>query len=111
YLNSAYFGHGAYGIWAASERYFGVVPGRLTLPQASLLAGLVQAPSAYDPVVHPDLARQRQVAVLRALVRGGFVTGAEAASAVAEPLPLRSASPLPPLHGLDLAPGPAFLWW
>ena len=111
YLNSAYFGRGAYGIWAASERYFGVAPGRLTLPQATLLAGLIQAPSAYDPVVHPDLARQRQVAVLRSLVRGGFVTGTEAAAAVVEPLPLRDARPLPPLQAVGFAPGPAFVWW
>jgi len=111
YLNSAYFGHGAYGIWAASERYFGVAPRRLTLPQATLLAGLIQAPSAYDPLVHPDLARQRQVTVLRSLVRGGFLTPTEAAGALAKPLPLRNAAPLSPLRGLDLAPGPAFLWW
>jgi penicillin-binding protein 1A len=111
YLNSAYFGQGAYGIWSASERYFGVAPNRLRLPQASLLAGLIQAPSAYDPARHPELARQRQVAVLRSLVRGGFVTGHEAAAAIATSLPLRNAAPLPPLRGLDFAPGPAFLWW
>ena len=111
YLNSAYFGHGAYGIWAASKLYFGVTPARLTLPQATLLAGLIQAPSAYDPLVHPGRARQRQVAVFRALAREGFLTGAEAAAALAKPLPIRNASPLPALPGLDLAPGPAFLWW
>src|SRR5580765_4303951 len=49
YLNSAYFGDGATGVRSASERYFGVAPGRLTTAQATLLAGLVQAPSAYDP--------------------------------------------------------------
>ncbi len=111
YLNSAYFGHGAYGIWAASERYFGIRPSRLALAQATLLAGLIQAPSADDPLVHPDAARERQVAVLRSLVRDGVVTGDEAAAALAQPLPLRDARPLPPLRGVNFAPGPAFIWW
>jgi membrane peptidoglycan carboxypeptidase len=111
YLNSAYFGHGAYGVGAASRRYFGISPLRLELPQASLLAGLIQAPSAYDPIAHPDLARERQVAVLRSLVRSGAVTSGEAAAALARPLPLRRARPLPPVRGVDLVPGPAFVWW
>jgi membrane peptidoglycan carboxypeptidase len=111
YLNSAYFGHGAYGIQAASERYFGVEPGRLALPQAALLAGLIQAPSADDPTVHPAAARERQVEVLRSLVRDGVVTGREAAAALARPLPLRGARPLPPLGGVSFAAPPAFVWW
>ena len=68
YLNSVYFGEGAYGVWRASERYFGVSPRSLDLAQASLLAGLIQAPSAYDPFRDPALARARQVEVLRAMV-------------------------------------------
>jgi hypothetical protein len=111
YLDSAYFGEGAYGIRAASERYFGVPPWRLGPAQASLLAGLVQAPSAYDPIRHPALARARQVDVLRSLVRGGFLTEREAEAALARPLPLRGAGPLPPVAGVSLAPGPAFVWW
>ena len=57
YLDSVYFGEGAYGIWAASERYFGVQPHALTMAEASLLAGLIQAPSAYDPFPFPETAR------------------------------------------------------
>jgi membrane peptidoglycan carboxypeptidase len=111
YLNSAYFGAGAYGVWAASERYFGLTPHRLDTAQATLLAGLIQAPSAYDPLTHPAAARARQVEVLRALVRTGRLSSGQAASALARPLPLRNGRALPPVHGVDLAAGPAFVWW
>ena len=90
YLNSAYFGEGAYGATAASERYFGIPPRALDAAQASMLAGLIQAPSAYDPMRHPELARSRQVDVLRSLVRTGFLTDQEAVAALARPLRLRS---------------------
>ena len=82
YLNSVYFGEGAYGVWRASRRYFGVSPRSLDLAQASMLAGLIQAPSAYDPLRDPALARARQVEVLRAMVGDGFVTAEEAATAL-----------------------------
>ena len=111
YLNSAYFGEGATGIRAASERYFGVPQARLTTAQASMLAGLVQAPSAYDPYRHPTLARERQIAVMRSLVRSGDLTETEASRALARPLRLRDGRTLAPVRGIDLAPGPAFAWW
>jgi len=111
YLDSVYFGRGATGAYAASEGFFGVPPRRLDLTQASLLAGLIQAPSLYDPARHPQAARLRQLAVLRSLVRDGLVTQEEAADAVEAPLPIRGARPLPAAHGVDLAPGPAFVWW
>jgi Transglycosylase len=110
YLNSVYLGSGATGVDAASRRYFGIRPAQLDLSQASLLAGLIQAPSAYDPLLHPAAARQRQVEVLRALVRTGYVAPEEAADVAAKPLPLRGGSPLPPVTGVDFAPGPAFVW-
>jgi penicillin-binding protein 1A len=111
YLNSAYFGQGATGIDAASRRYFGVAPARLTTAQSSLLAGLVQAPSAYDPFTNPAAARARQVAVLRSLVRDGELTESEAAQALARPLRLAGGRVLPPVRGVELSPGPAFVWW
>jgi hypothetical protein len=111
YLDSAYFGERAYGAWAASEGYFGIRPSRLDIAQATLLAGLIQAPSAYDPFAHPAAARARQVEVLRSLVRTGFLTAEEAAAALARPLRLQRGRALPPVRGLDLAPGPAFVWW
>jgi hypothetical protein len=82
---------------------------RLSLPEASLLAGLIQAPSTYDPFRHPALARARQVEVLRSLVRNGF-SSAAAARALDRPLRLRSGPTLPPVRGADLSSGPAFAW-
>src|SRR5215471_15138455 len=73
YLDTAYLGEGTYGVEAASEHYFGESPKRLDTAQATLLAGLIQAPSAYDPVRFPQRARARQVDVLRSLVRDGYV--------------------------------------
>jgi penicillin-binding protein 1A len=78
YLDDGYYGHGFYGLTAASEGYFGVRPANLSWAQASLLAGLFQAPSAYDPLVHPDAARARQVHVLDRLVAVGKLTRPQA---------------------------------
>lgn len=111
YLNSSYFGAGGYGAWLASRRYFGVTPAQLTTAQASLLAGLLQSPSGYDPFVHPQLARARQIDVLRSLVRNGFLTDRQAAATLAHPLRLEGGKTLPPIRGVDFAPGPAFVWW
>ena len=111
YLNSVYFGEGAYGVWRASSRYFAVSPRNLDLAQASMLAGLIQAPSAYDPVRDPALARARQVEVLRAMVSNGFVTEQEASAALDRSLRLRGGAKLAAVRGVDFAPGPAFVWW
>jgi membrane peptidoglycan carboxypeptidase len=111
YLNSTYFGSGAYGVWAASEHFFGVPPRALDTAQATLLAGLIQAPSTYDPLVHPGLARARQTDVLRSLVRSGFLTSKKAVSALDRPLPLRIGPPLPAVQGIQFSLGPAFVWW
>jgi membrane peptidoglycan carboxypeptidase len=108
YLDTAYFGDGAYGVSAAARHYFGVPASRLSLAQASLLAGLVQAPSAYDPVTHPLAARWRQVDVLRSLVRDGYATPKEANGVLARPLPLRGGRALPALRGVSVASLPAF---
>ena len=64
-LNSVYFGDGATGIGRAAMRYFRVPASRLTLSEASLLAGLIQAPTSDDPCRFPQLARLRQADVLR----------------------------------------------
>lgn len=64
YLNTVYFGNGAYGVQTAARRYFGIDVGDLTLPQAALLAGLLKAPGTYDPYRHPDAARARRNLVL-----------------------------------------------
>ena len=89
YLNSVYFGHGYWGDVAAARGYFGASPRRLSWGQASLLAGLPQAPSAYDPERHPKLARDRQLHVLDQLVDNGDLTQAQAGAAAREPWRLR----------------------
>jgi len=86
YLDAAYFGDGAYGVTDAARHYFGVPAGQLSWAQASLLAGLVQAPSEYDPHGHFSLARARQAHVLARLVATHQLTAAEAAVAWNAPL-------------------------
>ncbi|HET9109724.1 MAG TPA: biosynthetic peptidoglycan transglycosylase [Ktedonobacterales bacterium] len=84
YLNAIYYGDQAYGIEQASQTYFHTSADQLTWGEASLLAGLPQAPSAYDPLKHYDLARLRQQHVLSRLVATGVLTPAQAAAAYAE---------------------------
>jgi len=94
YLNIASFGHGAYGIYAASQVYFGKTPGQLTLAEAALLAGLVQAPSAYDPAdpAHPAKRaaafERRNSYVLRQMVALRYITAEQAGAARAEQPPI-----------------------
>jgi membrane peptidoglycan carboxypeptidase len=91
YADTVYFGHGFYGLYDASCGYFAVPPQQLTLGQASLLAGLVQAPSAYDPLRHPALARARQRYVLGRLAATGRISATRARAAAREPLRLSHA--------------------
>lgn len=89
YLNHIYLGHGAYGIEAASQQYFGKPASEITLPEAALLAGLPKAPSRYSPVFHPDRARQRQMYVLERMAEDGYITEEEKTAALAEPIQLK----------------------
>ena len=89
YLSEVYYGHGFYGLPAAARGLFGVAPSDLSWAQASLLAGLVQAPTAYDPYRHLDLAKQRQRHVLDRLIATHTLTPAQAAAAYGAPLNLR----------------------
>ena len=95
YLDAAYYGQGAYGLVAAAHTYFGRTPSDLSWAQAAMLAGLVQAPSAYDPVVHPRLARERQLEVEHELVVTGALSPGLAARVRAEPLGLLRAKTTP----------------
>jgi membrane peptidoglycan carboxypeptidase len=90
YLNDVYFGHGATGIEAASRVYFGISASQLDLAQASLLAGLPNAPSLLDPLQHPDAARARQHQVLDAMVRTRAISAAQADLAYQEKLQFAS---------------------
>jgi membrane peptidoglycan carboxypeptidase len=88
YLADVYFGHGFYGLPAAAHGYFGVSPARVSWAQASMLAGLVQAPSAYDPIDHLSTGRLRQRHVLNRLVATKVLSRAQADAAFAVPLGL-----------------------
>jgi penicillin-binding protein 1A len=74
YLNTVFFGENSYGIAAAAETYFGKNVADLTYVEAIFLAGLVQAPSTYDPIIHPEQSRNRFTQVMRRLLDEGFVT-------------------------------------
>ena len=79
YLNTVYFGEGAYGVEAAAQTYFRRHARKLDLGQAATLAGLISGPELYDPVDNPTLAVQRRDYVLNRMVELGFATEAEAA--------------------------------
>ena len=79
YLNRVYFGHGAYGIGAAARTYFSKDAKDLSAAEAAFLAGLIQAPTAYDPEVHFDYAQARQLYVLHGMASiGALSTSGEA---------------------------------
>ncbi|WDN90178.1 penicillin-binding protein 1A [Desulfosarcina sp. BuS5] len=82
YLNQIYLGHGAYGVEAASENYFGKSVKELNLAESALLAGLPQAPSRYSPFKFPKRAKQRQIYVLNRMVAEGYITNIQATEAI-----------------------------
>ena len=89
YLNIAYFGHGAYGISAAAQAYFGKQASQLTLAEAALLAGMVQSPDANDPIGGDDgPALDRRSYVLDAMAKMGAITADQASAAKAAPIGL-----------------------
>ncbi|MFL6845280.1 MAG: transglycosylase domain-containing protein [Allosphingosinicella sp.] len=81
YLNRVYFGGGAYGIDAASRKFFGHSARTLSLSEAAIIAGLVKAPSNYAPSADPEAARRRAATVIRLMQENGDITPAMAASA------------------------------
>jgi membrane peptidoglycan carboxypeptidase len=93
YAAIAYFGHRFYGLTAASCGYFAQPPSRLSWAQAATLAGIVQAPSADDPLVHPAMARAREAHVLGRLVATHMLTNDDAAVALGTPLSRLAARP------------------
>ena len=80
YLNRVYFGGGAYGIDAASRKFFGHGADRLSLGEAAIIAGLVKAPSNYAPSADAEAARSRSGVVLNSMVENGFISAAAAAA-------------------------------
>jgi membrane peptidoglycan carboxypeptidase len=86
YLNTAYYGHGAYGVGAASLAYWRRPVSQVNLSQAAMLAGLPQAPSDYDPISHPDAARSRRRDVLALLLSRGLITNSQYQAAITQPV-------------------------
>ncbi len=86
YLNRVYFGGGAYGIEAASHRYFGKSARSLTVSEAAVLAGLLKAPSRYSPANSPVLARARSQVVMKRMLDAGYITAADEAAMLRRPV-------------------------
>lgn len=99
YLNTVYLGSGAYGVQAAAKEYFNKNADQLNVAEAALLAGLLQAPSGYDPLTNPLGARLRRSEVLSRMVHYRTITPAEALKANETPLPTE-------LHG---GPGASYV--
>ncbi len=97
YLNIVYFGKGAYGIQAAAQRYFSVNAIDLTLPQASMLAGLVQSPFYDDPIDNPENAQKRRNQVLQRMFDLGHISEAELTEIA--PTPVAVAPGIAPANG------------
>jgi membrane peptidoglycan carboxypeptidase len=110
YLNIVYFGQGAYGIQAAAQRYFSVNAADLTLPQAAMLAGLVQSPTNDDPITNPENGQTRRNQVLQRMFDLGHLEGTtpeQLAALMAEPVQV--APGVSPANGcIDAAVGGFF---
>ena len=89
YTNVIYFGHGANGLYQAAETYFGKVPSELNAGELTMLAGLPNAPSVYDPYINRTLALQRQHLVVQNMVDNGVISESQAKQIISEPIVLK----------------------
>ncbi|MHB8451004.1 MAG: transglycosylase domain-containing protein, partial [Mycobacteriales bacterium] len=96
YLNIAYFGEGVYGVGTAASHYFAEPVTALTLPQSALLAGLVEDPTGYDPVLHPKLSLERRNTVLARMGQLHYISARAAQAAERTPLRVH-----PQIHSVD----------
>ena len=105
YLNTIYFGSGAYGVAAAARTFFDRDVSELTLAESALLAGVIKSPSGYAPDVHPERAVERRDGILDDMAEYGYVSSAQAEAAKAQPLALRMEGSAPESGGwfLDAA--------
>ncbi len=94
YMNVAYFSAGAYGVQAASKRFFSKPASKLDLGQAALLAGITQNPTAYDPIRNPNDARKRRDTVLYRMQQLGHISKAQADQEAAKPIQLNRTDPV-----------------
>ncbi len=92
YLNTIYYGSNFYGIGPAARGYFDKTPSELKLPEAAMLAGTPNAPSLYSPYVDFMLAKKRQLVVIDAMVRNGYIDKSTAESAKIKPIYLANPS-------------------
>ncbi len=90
YLNQSYYGNFAFGLEAAAQTFFAKPAAQLSRGECALLAGLVQYPSGYNPLINPDMAKERQLTVLRLMRESGYLSAEEEAQVAAEPLRFRS---------------------
>src|SRR5690606_38868756 len=104
YLSNAYFGDNVYGLRAASLHYFYRKPENLTLPQAAMLIGMLQAPSRFAPTNNPERAERRMRMVLDAMVDAGYLTAAQARAAPTPQVDVRNTGP-------DVPTGTYFADW
>ncbi|MGY1705959.1 penicillin-binding protein [Geodermatophilus sp. SYSU D00697] len=107
YLNIVYFGQGSYGIQAAAQRYFSVNAADLTLPQAAMLAGLVQSPTNDDPITNPENAQVRRNQVLQRMLDLGHIDQAQFDEISPTPVEVRPGTS-PPNGCIDAAVGGFF---
>ena len=103
YLNRVYFGGGAYGIEAASRRYFDKSARSLTLAESAVLAGLLKAPSKYSPNTSPGLARARSRVVLKKMLASGYIEAAAEAAAAGQSVKFADPAAGRELTGLEYA--------
>ena len=95
YLNTVYFGSGAYGVQAAAETYFGVDVEDVTVGQAALMAGIIRNPTGYEPFRNPDQAKERRSVALDQMAKEGYIEEDEADRLREEPLPTAPHTLLP----------------
>ena len=93
YLNTIYFGNGAYGVQAAAETYFNKNIADVTVVQAALLAGMIRDPQGYDPILNPHDSRARRDFVLQRMVIQGHLSQADATALAATPIPTKLTPP------------------
>jgi penicillin-binding protein 1A len=95
YLNTVYFGNGAYGVQAGAETYFGIDASELDDGQSAFLAGMIGSPSAFDPIRHPQASTERRNLAIRRMVETGHLTEERAAELRREPIPSKINRVLP----------------
>ena len=98
YMNQIFLGNRAYGFAAAAEAYFDKPLKDITIAEAAMLAGLPKAPSAYNPIINPKRARTRQLHIIDRMLENGFITAAQAVTAKAEPLKVKTNSDNTKVH-------------